>query len=74
LYDFPEDQLTVVVLTNTEGQNAYAIGRALTRAALNLPELPKPPASPPDVPLAGSPVSAAGLAVGPTATFQISAA
>jgi hypothetical protein len=59
LYDFPEDQLTVVVLTNTEGQNAYAIGRALARTALNLPELPKPPASPPDAPLAGSPISVA---------------
>jgi len=59
LYDFPDDQLTVVVLTNTEGQNAYAIGRALARAALNLPELPKPPAARPDVPLAGNPVLAA---------------
>jgi CubicO group peptidase (beta-lactamase class C family) len=58
LYDFPEDRLTVVVLTNTEGQNAYAIGRALARAVLNLPELPKASASPPDAPLAGSPVSA----------------
>ena len=42
LYDFPEDQLTIVVLTNTEGQNAYAITRALARAALGLPELPLP--------------------------------
>ena len=25
LYDFPEDGVTIVVLTNTEGQNAYAI-------------------------------------------------
>ncbi len=58
LYDFPEDQLTVVVLTNTEGQNAYAIGRALARAALNLPELPKPPAPQPDLALADNPVSA----------------
>jgi D-alanyl-D-alanine carboxypeptidase len=58
LYDFPEDQLTVVVLTNTEGQNAYAIGRALARAELNLPELPKPSAQP-DAPLAGNPVSTA---------------
>ena len=58
LYDFPDDRLTVVVLTNTEGQNAYAIGRALARAALHLPELGKPPASPPDELLAGSPVSA----------------
>jgi D-alanyl-D-alanine carboxypeptidase len=31
LYDFPEDQLTVVVLANTEGQNAYAIARAFNR-------------------------------------------
>jgi D-alanyl-D-alanine carboxypeptidase len=43
LYDFPEDQLTVVVLTNTEGQNAYAISRALARAILGLPALPAPP-------------------------------
>ncbi|HEY6391438.1 MAG TPA: serine hydrolase domain-containing protein [Bryobacteraceae bacterium] len=40
LYEFPEDQLTIVVLTNTEGQNAYAIARALARAVLGLPELP----------------------------------
>lgn len=43
LYDFPDDQLTIVVLTNTEDQNAYAITRALARAALGLPELPSPP-------------------------------
>jgi CubicO group peptidase (beta-lactamase class C family) len=42
LYDFPDDQLTVVVLTNTEGQNALAITRALARAALGLPDLPAP--------------------------------
>ncbi|MGC2697221.1 MAG: serine hydrolase domain-containing protein [Candidatus Angelobacter sp.] len=42
LYDFPEDQLTIVVLTNTEGQNAYAITRALGRAILGLPALPAP--------------------------------
>jgi len=42
LYDFPEDQLTIVVLTNTEDQNAYAITRALARAELGLPELPAP--------------------------------
>lgn len=46
LYDFPEDQLTIVVLTNTEGQNAYAITRALARAALGLPALPAAPAKP----------------------------
>jgi D-alanyl-D-alanine carboxypeptidase len=45
LYDFPEDGLTIVVLTNTEGQNAYAITRALARAALGLPQLPAPPAA-----------------------------
>ncbi|HLK21235.1 MAG TPA: serine hydrolase domain-containing protein [Bryobacteraceae bacterium] len=46
LYDFPEDELTVVVLTNTENQNAYAIAKALARVALRLPELPKPAALP----------------------------
>ncbi len=46
LYDFPDDQLTIIVLTNTEDQNAYAITRALARAALGLPELPAPPANP----------------------------
>jgi D-alanyl-D-alanine carboxypeptidase len=40
LYDFPEDGLTIVVLTNTEGQNAYAITRALARAVLGLQPLP----------------------------------
>ncbi len=40
LYDFPEDNLTIVVLTNTEDQNAYAITRALGRAILGLPALP----------------------------------
>jgi len=42
LYDFPEDNLTIVVLTNTEDQNAYAITRALGRAILGLPALPTP--------------------------------
>lgn len=45
LYDFPEDQLTIVVLTNTEGQNAYAITRALSCAILGLPPLPAPAAA-----------------------------
>jgi D-alanyl-D-alanine carboxypeptidase len=40
LYDFPGDSLTIVVLTNTEGQNAYAITRALARAVLGLDPLP----------------------------------
>ncbi len=62
MYDFPEDHLTVVVLTNTEGQNAYAIGRALARAVLQLPDLPKPSAGNAEVTLADKPVSPAELA------------
>jgi len=58
LYDFPEDQLTIVVLTNTENQNAYAITRALGRAVLGLPELP-PPAPATERVLADKPVSEA---------------
>jgi D-alanyl-D-alanine carboxypeptidase len=57
LYDFPEDGLTIVVLTNTEGQNAYAITRALARAVLGLPQLPVPPSAP-EKPLEDKPVSA----------------
>ncbi len=44
LYEFPEDHLTIVVLSNTEGQNAYAITRALSRQVLGLPPLPSAPA------------------------------
>jgi CubicO group peptidase (beta-lactamase class C family) len=56
MYEFPADQLTIVVLTNTEGQNAYAISRALARAILGLAEVPRPPAARPtpaqtDIPL-----------------------
>lgn len=40
LYEFPADRLTVVVLSNTEGQNAYAVSRALARAVLKLTPLP----------------------------------
>jgi CubicO group peptidase (beta-lactamase class C family) len=58
LYDFPEDQLTIVVLTNTEDQNAYAITRALARAALGLSALPAPTRPSPRE-LADQPVSAA---------------
>ena len=58
LYDFPEDQLTIVVLTNTEGQNAYAITRALVRSILGLPPLPPTPPGE-EIPLADKPVSAA---------------
>jgi hypothetical protein len=61
LYEFPADQLTVVVLTNTEGQNAYTIARTLVRAELGLTELPKPPEPPPVRMLSDQPVSAAQL-------------
>jgi CubicO group peptidase (beta-lactamase class C family) len=64
LYDFPEDQLTIVVLTNTEGQNAYAITRALARTVLGLPPLPAPPAPPAEAAervLADSPLAAGEL-------------
>jgi len=61
LYDFPEDQLTIAVLTNTEGQNAYAITRALARAILGLSALP-PPAPEPEQKLADRPVSHAEVA------------
>ena len=58
LYDFPDDHLTIVVLTNTENQNAYAITRALARAILGLPALPVP-APVPERTLADKPVSEA---------------
>lgn len=61
LYDFPNDQLTIVVLTNTEGQNAYAISRALARSILGLPELPKPLEPKPATTWADKPVSAAEI-------------
>ena len=64
LYDFPEDQLTIVVLTNTEGQNAYAITRALARAELGLAPLPAPPAPSPKTAervLADTPLAAGEL-------------
>jgi CubicO group peptidase (beta-lactamase class C family) len=62
MYEFPDDQLTVVVLTNTENQNAYAIARALARAVLGLPELPPPPAAPAARVLADEPMAAAARA------------
>ncbi len=58
LYDFPEDGLTIVVLTNTEGQNAYTITRALARVVLGLPQLPAPPAAAEQKTLDDKPVSA----------------
>jgi D-alanyl-D-alanine carboxypeptidase len=57
LYDFPEDNLTIVVLTNTEDQNAYAITRALGRAIIGLPALPAPKREA-ERTLAGKPISA----------------
>ena len=47
LYEFPADHLTIVVLSNTEGQNAYAVTRALARAVLGLAPLPVTAAPPP---------------------------
>lgn len=58
LYDFPSDSLTIVVLTNTEDQNAYAITRAIARAALGLPEL-SAPAVTPEPALTDAPVDSA---------------
>jgi D-alanyl-D-alanine carboxypeptidase len=59
MYEFPDDSLTVIVLTNTENQNAYAIARALARAVLKLPELPVAPAARPPRVLADEPVTPA---------------
>jgi len=61
MYEFPDDQLTIVALTNTEGQNAYAISRALSRAILGLSELPAPPAPRPAPSLADKPISVAEI-------------
>jgi D-alanyl-D-alanine carboxypeptidase len=57
MYEFPADELTIVVLTNTEGQNAYAISRALARTILGLAALPRPTASSPSNPPADVPIS-----------------
>jgi D-alanyl-D-alanine carboxypeptidase len=57
LYDFPADNLTIAVLTNTEGQNAYAITRALAREILGLSPLPPARATQERV-LTDNPVSA----------------
>jgi CubicO group peptidase (beta-lactamase class C family) len=59
LYDFPADKLTIVVLTNTEGQNAFAITRALARAVLGLSPLPAPAPRPAPRVLVDGPVTAA---------------
>jgi len=72
LYDFPEDKLTIVVLTNTEGQNAYAISRALARAVLGLAELPRPSAPGTPAALSDKPISATEL-TRLTGTFLLTA-
>jgi hydroxyacylglutathione hydrolase len=59
MYEFPDDSLTVVVLTNTENQNAYVIARGLARAMLGLPELPRPATAVPPRTLTDQTVSAA---------------
>jgi D-alanyl-D-alanine carboxypeptidase len=72
MYEFPADQLTIVVLTNTEGQNAYAISRALARAVLSLADLPKPPAPRPPPTLTDISVPAAAIG-SLTGTFVLTA-
>jgi CubicO group peptidase (beta-lactamase class C family) len=58
MYNFPADDLTVIVLTNTSGQNAKSIGSALARKVLALPPNPSPPASAQQPILTDEPVSA----------------
>jgi D-alanyl-D-alanine carboxypeptidase len=72
MYDFPADRLTVVVLTNTEGQNAYAVGKALARAVLQLREAPGPRDSSAEVTLSDKPISAKEIAQLP-GTFLLKA-
>ncbi|HEY0800866.1 MAG TPA: serine hydrolase domain-containing protein [Steroidobacteraceae bacterium] len=58
MYQFPADDLTVIVLTNTSGQNAKYIGSALARKVLLLPPNPTPPAPAQQPILTDEPVSA----------------
>jgi D-alanyl-D-alanine carboxypeptidase len=58
MYHFPADDLTVIVLTNTSGQNAKSIGSALARKVLDLPQNPIPPVRAQLPVLADEPVSA----------------
>jgi hypothetical protein len=58
MYNFPADDLTVIVLTNTSDQNAKAIGSALARKVLALPPNPAPPARAQQPTLTDEPVSA----------------
>ncbi len=58
LYVFPADDLTVIVLTNTAGQNAKAIGSALARRVLGLPPAAAAAAPAAEPVLTDEPVSA----------------
>jgi CubicO group peptidase (beta-lactamase class C family) len=58
MYHFPADDLTVIVLTNTSGQNAKSIGSAMARDVLGLPPNPRPPAQAAEPILTNEPVSA----------------
>jgi CubicO group peptidase (beta-lactamase class C family) len=42
LYEFPDDDLTIIVLSNTAGQNAADIGKALARKVLGLSDVSFP--------------------------------
>ncbi|HEY6846607.1 MAG TPA: serine hydrolase domain-containing protein [Terracidiphilus sp.] len=57
MYQFPADDLTVIVLTNTSGQNAKSIGSALARKVLGLPPNPTPPARAQQPTLTDEPIS-----------------
>src|ERR1700678_1998759 len=58
MYQFPADDLTVIVLTNTSGQNAKAIGSALARRVLGLSANRTPPTRAPRPILSDEPTSA----------------
>jgi len=57
MYQFPADDLTVIVLTNTSGQNAKSIGSALARKVLGLAPNPTPPARTQQPVLTDEPIS-----------------
>lgn len=57
MYQFPADDLIVIVLTNTSGQNAKSIGSALARKVLGLSPNPAPPARAQQPVLTDEPVS-----------------
>ncbi len=73
LYEFPADNLTVIVLTNTSGQNAKAIGSALARKVLGLSENPAPRTPAPQRVLADNPTTASERSQ-LTGTFQLKVA